>query len=362
MKKIGLLLLVLVCVSGLSPSVSFGATIPATITFLPPQGPVGSSFTTPCNIGATTVGTYTKKYFAPITTFGFANYSIIDSTSALGDAYWTNTGLMSWTTIPGYGMWYDFLGGGKIATSAADPGCFVPGDFGITYQLYTCPSGYTISGVNCVSNTGNINISPSQASAPWTLSNCKSQTGTGSLSISSVPTGTCTVTWGAVSGYTTPASQTQALTTGATISFVGNYVATSCSNGANNPLSCTQCPANTGWDTISSSCLPCANGGCTGAGGSQANPGGSLVCNNGAINPLYCGVCGSGKTFVSGSCVANCVNGATNPPTCTTCPVGQSLVAGSCVANPICNNNNVCNPGETFLNCSHDCSMNFKNF
>ena len=42
-----------------------------------------------------------------------------------------------------------------------------------------------------------------------------------------------------------------------------------CSNGANNYPTCTQCPDG---DAYSSSCVACSNGGCTGGGGTPSNP------------------------------------------------------------------------------------------
>ncbi len=62
--------------------------------------------------------------------------------------------------------------------------------------------------------------------------------------------------------------------------------APTCTNGANNPPACNQCPANLFWN--GASCIPCSNGGCTGLGGNAGDPDGSLVCINGATNPPAC--------------------------------------------------------------------------
>ncbi|MDP2655312.1 MAG: CARDB domain-containing protein [bacterium] len=61
-----------------------------------------------------------------------------------------------------------------------------------------------------------------------------------------------------------------------------------CTNGANNPPTCSQCPANLAY--VSGSCVACSNGGCTGTGGSASNPLGGLSCNNGALNPHSCNI------------------------------------------------------------------------
>ncbi len=64
----------------------------------------------------------------------------------------------------------------------------------------------------------------------------------------------------------------------------------SCSNGANNPPTCDQCPDGLAYQ--SQSCVACGGNpaptGCTGAGGNSGSPLGSLVCINGATNPINC--------------------------------------------------------------------------
>lgn len=62
-----------------------------------------------------------------------------------------------------------------------------------------------------------------------------------------------------------------------------------CDNGANNPVSCNQCPDSLAWDAGTSSCIPCLNGGCIGGGGSSSIPLGTLVCNN-TYTPPTCAV------------------------------------------------------------------------
>ncbi|MFA5840873.1 MAG: hypothetical protein WC847_01190 [Candidatus Paceibacterota bacterium] len=77
----------------------------------------------------------------------------------------------------------------------------------------------------------------------------------------------------------------------------GKCTASSCANGAIDAGTCSQCPDGLAY--LSSACVPCSNGGCTGPGGNSNNPLGSLACINGASNPIACdltnaggGVCG----------------------------------------------------------------------
>lgn len=75
------------------------------------------------------------------------------------------------------------------------------------------------------------------------------------------------------------------------ISFTGvTNGPVSCSNSANNPPTCDQCPDGLAYQ--SQSCVACGGNpaptGCTGAGGGAGNPLGSLVCINGATNPTNC--------------------------------------------------------------------------
>ncbi len=77
-----------------------------------------------------------------------------------------------------------------------------------------------------IATTGTINASASIPAGGWTISNCTSKTGFGTsvVTYTSVPTGTCTVAWTAVAGYTTPGSTSPTLTSGGTITFSGSYV------------------------------------------------------------------------------------------------------------------------------------------
>lgn len=73
--------------------------------------------------------------------------------------------------------------------------------------------------------TGTISVS-SNISTSWTITGPATITGSGaSQSSPSWPTGTYTITWGNVSGYATPATQSLTLTSGGTISFNGIYAA-----------------------------------------------------------------------------------------------------------------------------------------
>lgn len=79
-------------------------------------------------------------------------------------------------------------------------------------------------GAGVVADTGvTIEIAPSLESATWELSGAVNTSGTGSTTLTGQTTGATTITWGAVTGYHAPASETLTGTTGATISFTGSY-------------------------------------------------------------------------------------------------------------------------------------------
>ena len=77
---------------------------------------------------------------------------------------------------------------------------------------------------------GRVVINPEPAAmnstAPWTLTGPNSyiQTGTGDQTVNNLTVGNYTITWGAVTGWTSPAQATKALTNGGTTTFIGTYV------------------------------------------------------------------------------------------------------------------------------------------
>ncbi|HEX8994331.1 MAG TPA: hypothetical protein VF803_03705, partial [Candidatus Paceibacterota bacterium] len=109
-------------------------------------------------------------------------------------------------------------GSGSVVPSPSIPVCAL-GTVSVTQNL---PGTYIITG-------------------PVTLSGSAS----GTTNYTNQPAGTYTITWGAISGYTTPASQTYSIVSnGATISFTGTYTANTCPNGAiDAPSPCTTCPS-----------------------------------------------------------------------------------------------------------------------
>jgi hypothetical protein len=73
---------------------------------------------------------------------------------------------------------------------------------------------------------GTVNVSSNIAGASFNISGPASISGSGmSNSYPNRPTGTYTIVWNAVAGYTTPASTSSSLTAGSSISLTGNYVA-----------------------------------------------------------------------------------------------------------------------------------------
>jgi hypothetical protein len=72
-----------------------------------------------------------------------------------------------------------------------------------------------------------INPDPDSINAPWTLTGpySYSHSGTGDQTLNNLPVGDYTITWGDVAGWTrpSPASETKAVTNGATTTFTGTY-------------------------------------------------------------------------------------------------------------------------------------------
>lgn len=74
--------------------------------------------------------------------------------------------------------------------------------------------------------TGYIMVNSNISGAGWTITGPTTLSGSGSaLSYSSLPSGSYTITWNAVAGYTKPATQTLTLVAPSTIYFSGTYVA-----------------------------------------------------------------------------------------------------------------------------------------
>lgn len=84
-----------------------------------------------------------------------------------------------------------------------------------------------------------------------------------------------------------------------------------CTNLANNPPTCTQCPDGQFYNTISSQCYPCSGTGCNGTGGttSPGNEFGSLSCNGGTTNVPGCNACPQLEVLVGNSCENSIGNG-----------------------------------------------------
>jgi len=68
-------------------------------------------------------------------------------------------------------------------------------------------------------------VSSTLSGASFSLTGAANLNGTTPWSTSSAPAGSYTITWNAISGYTTPASETKTLTAGGSISFNGVFQA-----------------------------------------------------------------------------------------------------------------------------------------
>jgi hypothetical protein len=88
--------------------------------------------------------------------------------------------------------------------------------------------------------SGTITVNTNLAGASFSLSGPASYSGSGtSWSQSNAPAGSYTISFNAVTGYTTPASQTVTLAAGGTLTFTGTYTATATHFGVSAPGSAT---------------------------------------------------------------------------------------------------------------------------
>ena len=176
-----------------------------------------------------------------------------------------------------------------------DWGLFV----GYATYVYSCPAGYTLSGTSCMSSTLGTITTTSNIPTSWTITGPATITGSGtSQSSLSQPTGTYTIVWNPVAGYTTPASQSFTLTTGGTIAFSATYTA----------LCTYSCPA----------------------GNTVIGSGSSTTCQA----PSSCTYsCPAGSTLSGTTCQAPAYQPAGVVATATySCPSGSTLFGTTCQA------------------------------
>lgn len=128
-----------------------------------------------------------------------------------------------------------YSGSGKSWSTTGAPTGIYTVTFG-TVPGYTTPPSQMINlGVSgtiyfsgyYVSTTGTIQVSCNIGDASFSITGAGSYSGSGTtLTQTGALPGTYTITYGAVSGYTTPSSQTLTLSAGDTIYFTGTYVKT----------------------------------------------------------------------------------------------------------------------------------------
>jgi len=83
---------------------------------------------------------------------------------------------------------------------------------------------YAYGAVGWTDGVGNVNVTANIPGASFNITGPASLSGSGtSNAYTNRPAGTYTIVWNAVSGYTTPPSQTLTLTSGNTITFSGTY-------------------------------------------------------------------------------------------------------------------------------------------
>lgn len=276
------------------------AAAPGTYTFVCTNGASGAmgsdTLVVSCPSGKTWDGSTCSSTVPPTVTLNaFTPPSItVGNTSSIS---FTSTNATSCT---GTGIF-----GGSIGTSspgATTPVQNTPGTFP---QQATC----TGPGGSASSVTQNLTVScPSGTS--WLGGACRCADGlywnTGSSSCSACSNGGCSGTGGS------PGTPYGSLTCNNGSSSVPVCTPPPCANGAIDAGTCKQCGSGLYWNTGTSACAACSNGGCSGPGGSQTDPLDALTCNNGGSPVPTC-------------TPPPCANGATNPSACNVCPVSSGL-------------------------------------
>ncbi|MBI5196916.1 MAG: hypothetical protein HZA10_11445 [Nitrospirae bacterium] len=140
-----------------------------------------------------------------------------------GTLDWNATSNSSWITLNKYsGAAPDTI------TVSVDPaglsaGIYV-GTITVTADSATGSPANIIVTLNVIAY-GTINVTTNRTTATFTISGPASYSGSGtSMTATDAPPGTYAIIYGDVLGYITPASQTQTLTGGGSISFTGTYV------------------------------------------------------------------------------------------------------------------------------------------
>ena len=207
-----------------------------------------------------------------------------------------------------------------------------PSSSGYIY-VYLSSGGYTNANGTfsfTVKPTGTVNVS-SNIPSSWTITGPATITGSGTSQSSALqPTGTYTITWGAVSGYVTPASQSLTLASGGTITFSGTYSSSSCTTPwgttitSGSSVTAYQSSSVTSPATCASETRTCSNGALSGSYTNQ-----SCTVNPAPVN----GSCGNanGVAYAYGSTgyspYAQCGSGS---PSTTAFPAAGSSQSWTC--------------------------------
>ena len=172
----------------------------------------------------------------------------------------------------GCGSGYTLCDAGNVILGTELPSQFggqsFPSGISTLYAPYTNASGQYWECYDCnwavecsLPFSGDVNVTANIPSASWTITSPSVIVGSGtSQNTPASPAGTYTITWGAVSGYTKPASQTFTLVDLGTITFVGTYTA------------CTW-----GWGIGKLTAVPNGTNSSAGCSGSTVNP--TYACN-----------------------------------------------------------------------------------
>jgi len=127
----------------------------------------------------------------------------------------------------GVGMLPAGVTGSVVLTAPTTPGNYVL-HWNVNKQSYASPSFFSPIPFTVVAPAvGTVNVSANIPGANWTISGPANFSGSGTTgNFTGRPIGLYTITWGAVSGFTTPMSSSQTLVSnGGPITFTGTYTA-----------------------------------------------------------------------------------------------------------------------------------------
>jgi hypothetical protein len=192
---------------------------------------------TSTNLNVTNITASGSQRSADISFFEGCTYSISPTSATVGKSSGSGSvsvtasgGGCSWTATSN-AAWITITSGSSGTGSGTVNYSYTANNTGAQRTGTITSAGQTFTLIQQTTGTIVVNPDPNAINAPWTLTgpNSYSQSGTGDQTLSSLPIGDYTLTWGDVNaGWSkpSPAFSTQTLASGGTITFTGTYTPT----------------------------------------------------------------------------------------------------------------------------------------